>query len=260
MFSRLSCRVACVVLLISFAGCATKLEKSASKTFSSKTGSADPKITIAKKPDIDELTAAVEAANGDVVKALQNIGAHVDTNTAGQIEYVDLSGKKLTAEGLKHLSKLADTLQRISLNDAYVTGDGLKTLVELPHLRKLELNRTPLTDSDLEQLAEIQQLRELSLRETDIGDDGMQHLARLAELRQLFLSGTQITNKGLAHLGQLPKLHTLTLDDTAVSDDGLKSIPSTTRLRYLHLAGTKVTALAASQFRHNNPRVKIVGL
>lgn len=219
----------------------------------------DPPPKIAVKPDVDELAAAVKAAKGDVVKALETIGAHCEENVEGKIESVDLSGKKLTTAGVGHLTALKDSLQRISLIDAYVTGDALKLLAGLPNLRKLELNRAPVTDDDLAHLANAGQLRELSLRHTSIGDEGLEHLAHLTELRHLSLSGTKITDAGLAHLGGLSKLTTLILDDTDVTVNGLKFLNRSGTLRYLHLTGTQVTASAARAFERSNPRVKVIG-
>lgn len=219
----------------------------------------DSKPKIATRPETDEFDAAVKAANGDVEQALSAIGAHSDRNAAGKIEYVDLSGKNLSATGIAHLLKLGDSLQRISLNDAFVTADALQSLAGLPRLRKLELNRTPLTDDALGLLAKLKELRELSLRHTRIGDAGVAHLAALTELRHLSLSGTRITDQGLAHLEGFPKLTTLILDDTAVTGDGLQRLQSLPALQFLHLTGTKVSPAAVRAFRSRRPQVQIVG-
>ncbi|GAB4152055.1 MAG: hypothetical protein Tsb009_27720 [Planctomycetaceae bacterium] len=254
---RLSC--VAVGLIFLFSGCVKNLPKT-EKTKTSKTTPEDPLPKIAEKPAEDTLDKAVKANNGDLRAALKSLDVHTDVDTQGRIQYVDLSGQKLTAEGLRHLVQLKDSLERLSLNDAYVTADGLKALAMLPRLRKLELNRTPLTDDALTHLTGLSDLRELSLKHTNIGDAAMEHIGQLKELRQLSLSGTRVTDKGLAPLANLPKLNTLLLEETQITDDGLNHFHSSVSLRFLYLAETKVTPKAVAKFRRTHPNVKIHGL
>lgn len=240
------------VIAVSLSGCGGGSSKSPSPPTT-------PKIVppkIAEKPDVDELDQAVIKANGDIVAALKAIDAPI-SHKEGAIGSVDLSGKKVTAKGLAHLLQLKETLQRVSLNDAYVTTESLKILVQLSHLRRLDLNRTPLTDTDCEPLVAATQLRELSLRETAIGDVTLQHLSGLKELRHLSLSGTKVTNSGVSYLEKLPELNTLMLENTVIDNDAFPSFHQIKTLRFLLLSETKVTADEVNQFRAKHEQINV---
>lgn len=248
-------------LLCATAGCGETPKPRKSKT--GKTGKTLPPLkrpTVRPAPQRDELVQAIEDTGGDVEQALTRIGAELFRNAqTKRIEYVNLAGKDVTAEGLKQLLRLKDSLQRIGLNETHTTDDMLAVLADFKKLTKVELNQTAVTDAGLAHLKALPRLRELELRATNIGDEGLMHVGQMTELRMLSLSWTKITDAGLAHLSELDKLHTLILDDTGITDAGLPHLRDLRGLRFLHVIGTKITPSAAQQFARAAPGVQVRG-
>ena len=245
-------------LLAFTAGCGRKKTERTEKS-----GPQPPKVTT--NPDSDLLETAVKKQGGNVEKALQSLiperewKSLIARDSNDEIQGLDLSKMSITTAGLKRLVQFKATLQRLSLNDVYVTDDGLKALAALPHLRRLELNRAPVTDAGLAHLSKMTELRELSLKGTRITDDGLKHLAALKNLRYLSLTWTRISDDGLQHISGLTELDTLILDNTKISDAGLEYLTPLKKLRFLHLTETRVTPAGIDRFRQSNPGVKVRG-
>ncbi|MFQ5733713.1 MAG: leucine-rich repeat domain-containing protein [Planctomycetaceae bacterium] len=219
---------------------------------------------IATKPDEDELAKAVAAAGGDVEKGLLALAGDkrddlIARDSQGNISYVNLSERKITAEGLEHLGKLKASLRRLNLRWTYVTDEALALVAGFENLRKLELAQTPVTDAGMTHLAKLTSLRELDLKGTHVGDAGLGRLAALKQLRTLNLTWTRITDSGLSHVNDLAKLDTLLIENTAITDTGLDRLRTLKMLRHLYLTETRVTAAGVSAFQQAAPRVDVRG-
>ena len=249
--------VAIAVLLAVTAGCSRKSPP--------KTG---PKPVeppeIEKRPTVDELSQAVTNAGGDVEKALLKLAGKqpddfIARDSQGNISYVNLSDKKLTDDGLKHLLKLKPSLQRLNLNRTYVTDAALEVISELENLRKLEVAQSPISDDGMKHIAKLKQLRDLNLKGTRITDKGVAQLAGLEHLNYLNLTWTGVTDSGTSDLGRIAQLETLLLENTKVTDSGLNALQPLKRLRHLYLSETQVTANGVAKFQQAAPQVQVRG-
>jgi hypothetical protein len=68
---------------------------------------------------------------------------------------------------------------QVDLSGTRVSDDGLEHLKELTDLGGLYLNNTQVTDAGFEHLKGMSQLRSLSLRGTNVTDEGVQELQRV---------------------------------------------------------------------------------
>ena len=143
-----------------------------------------------------------EDTQRDLAAKFDAEGSRYNMNDEGQITFVNLSGPRITDEGLEVLKDL-DHLEVLALaNTPNITGSGFKHLRGHKHLREIHLNGSKnFTDEGLSHLKDITSLTHLVLSETQISDDGLVHLTGLANLRRLYLGGgPKISDAGLAQL------------------------------------------------------------
>jgi hypothetical protein len=88
---------------------------------------------------------------------------------------LDLSGTKLTDEGLKEL-KNHKNLNWLELKDTEVSDVGLKELKDLKNLIYLGLLHTKVTDAGLKELKDLDKLTHLNLYETKVTGSGQKEL------------------------------------------------------------------------------------
>ena len=89
---------------------------------------------------------------------------------------LDLSGTRITSEGLKHL-------QAIDLDSKTSRFWG----------PSMSLRDTQIDDSGIEYLASMKAIRRLDLSGTKIQGEGLKHLGQLTALEELDLSGTPLS-------------------------------------------------------------------
>jgi Leucine Rich Repeat (LRR) protein len=139
------------------------------------------------------------------------------------VEKLELSGSKVTSQGLVHLVGLSK-LYMLHLDSTQVGDDGLVHLNRLGGLGVLSLDHTHVTDAGLAQLARLPHLERLYLNGTAITDVGLSHLAKLSKLKELSLVETQISDAGLVHLKGLKELEMLKVHDTRVTQQGMNEL------------------------------------
>ena len=139
------------------------------------------------------------------------------------IEKLELSGSKVSSEGLRPLAGLSK-LYMLHLDGTQVGDDGLAYLASLRGLGVLSLDNTRVTDAGLMQLQRFPQLERLYLNGTSVTDAGLAHLARLKNLKELSLVETQISDAGLVHLQGLKNLEMLKVHDTQVTQKGMDDL------------------------------------
>jgi hypothetical protein len=149
-----------------------------------------------------------------------------------------------------------------------VTDADLKTLAELPHLRKLslgyEIGFEPrptvymfregfgghITDDGLQYLGSLTSLQQLNLSERgELTDAGFAQLRTLSRLRKLWLHGTCLTDRGLEYLKPLRQLRELNIAHTAITDKGLAHVRSFTELNVLLLSGNNISDGGLNQLK-----------
>ena len=88
----------------------------------------------------------------------------------------------------------------VSVDDAYITDKGLKSLRYMVGLRRLALEGQLITGKGLCYLREMNKLKELTLEGTLVGDEGLENLICLSNLEYLYLGNTNVTDAGCAYL------------------------------------------------------------
>jgi hypothetical protein len=83
-------------------------------------------------------------------------------------------------------------------------------------ITELNLARMPVKNEDLKSIGQMPNLRKLNLNYTDINDAGLVYLNGISKLQDVSLSGTAITEKGLEQLARLPSLRIVYIWDTKI--------------------------------------------
>jgi hypothetical protein len=152
------------------------------------------------------------------------------------LQYLSISGTRVTDVGMKELLKLNDNLQHLNLAGLHISDAGLQSLVKLQGLRYLMLGgQTKVTDTGMKDLARLKNLQTLGLIGTGISDGGLKELARLENLEVLWLGSALVTDAGLKELSGMKSLKYLALPTTKVTDAGVaqlqKALPKLTIVR-----------------------------
>src|SRR5882724_5587830 len=139
----------------------------------------------------------------------------------------------ITDLGLKHLSTLAK-LTAIDLTQSPITDRGVRSLVALKQLESLTLVRLPITGDGLKELEPLAHLKHLNLRMCEsIEDVDLPSVARLKSIEVLDLRGTGITDAGVKELSAMRRLQSLALGDTRVTGTSLGDLAELPQLRWL---------------------------
>ena len=141
-----------------------------------------------------------------------------------------------------HLPRPFPRVKRISLHDAQITDEGLRTLGDLPQLRSGSTSgMRPITDAGLAHLVKLERLDGLNISRTKVTDAGMVHVGKMKSLTMLRMDGLKLTDKGLAQLKGLTNLWLFAAGGSDITDKGLEHIAAFKKLDLLGLDGTKVT-------------------
>ncbi len=116
------------------------------------------------------------------------------------VEFFD--GEKFRPDQLKELLDIKDNIVSINLNKMPVTDADLKTISQLPNLRKLNLSFTDITGATLFELSKLKELKFLSLSGTKIKSRDLQPLIPLPKLSELFVWNTLMSPDDFKKLRQ----------------------------------------------------------
>jgi hypothetical protein len=134
-------------------------------------------------------------------------------------------------------------LRRLSLQNTYISDDGLRYLSKLQELDTLSLDDTLVTDEGLKHLRDLKKLRVLQVGDNKLGGRGLEHLARLPLLERVEVANLGTRDADVRVFSQLPHLRELQVWVTKLSDEGyqdLSSLRLLTNLEHLSLAGAGV--------------------
>jgi len=157
--------------------------------------------------------AELNPVRSEAVAALRDAGADVTLNTGGEVVVVNLMGRSIDDDTLRHISGMGH-LQLLNLEGTPITDRGLLHLTGLHSLRRLRLNRTKVTSEGMRHLKRLSSLEQLFLVNTDVDNQGLQELKALKRLKRLRLADTQVTVAAMeAFIEALPdcSIHTLNL-------------------------------------------------
>ena len=125
-------------------------------------------------------------------------------------------------------------LQRLNLNESYITDEGIQPLGDCAGLEVLWLNDVPITDAGLAHLTGLKRLKLIGLGGTGTTDVGIGHLAKITSLERAILTDTNITEAGLAAFAGHPNLIQLMLPTRAINDaSGLAYLCEVPQLQFV---------------------------
>lgn len=172
------------------------------------------------------------------------------------IDSLDLSGRHVTDDQLKHLAGLK-TLGSLNLADNEISDAGLVHLAGLKEIRRLNLERTKITGASLGSIGCFPGLSSLDLRGTRVSDAGLVHLRGVKSLYELNLCDTAIGDPGVEALGGTGNLAHLYLDGTRITDAGMKHLQKLKNLQVVSFANTGVTEQAKAELSRAMPGCRV---
>lgn len=133
---------------------------------------------------------------------------------------LSLENTSITDAGLEALQKSRPTkLTEINLHSTSIGDEGGKALGKIHSLQKLNLNDTYVSSDFASELQGLRNLQVLSLDYSAMGDAGVAELQKLQGLRSLSLKGCPITDDCIKDLVRYPNLMLLNLEDTKLSPE-----------------------------------------
>jgi cell wall assembly regulator SMI1 len=214
----------------------------------------------------DVLLKALVANGGELYSALEAVKGQVRKEKRGATA-IWLRYCRITDEGIEALAGLTEVkefessqrmidaslvylrgmvkMERLTLNDMRVIGDGLRHLAEMSQLKALQICGCMLTDVALSHLPVLPALTMFNLSSsTGCTDAGLECLTRLESLEHFSPNGPPIASPGLRHLAALRSLRHLDLSgatERVITDDTLAYLPELRSVEYLGLRYTHVT-------------------
>lgn len=162
-----------------------------------------------------------------------------------KLEYLDLSGSRLSDAGLARLASALPSLRVLGVEYSKVTENGLAALRKLPRLQGLAILGIPATDKVALHISALPALRELRA-EPQSSDKGVERLSGLRQLRHLSLMGPSITNDCMKYIARMESLRSLVIQDTAVTDVGVEQITGMPTIAQVTLSGDGMTTQCIS--------------
>ena len=139
------------------------------------------------------------------------------------LEVLDLNTTEVGDQTLSYVANLQ--LTDLNLSGSRITSEGLKYLSSMTSLRTLNLSGTQIDDEGVAHLASLTNLRTLLVTNTSITDEGLKHLRGLHGLRFLSLTWTAVTEEGIHELlRQLPELDELAVAPNQISEFKLNEL------------------------------------
>lgn len=118
------------------------------------------------------------------------------------LKYLDVSGTKITDEGLGQLEG-HQTLETLCVENAPLNGSCFAKLAKLKSLRILALNHTHVDDNDIAKLADSASIEMLFIAGTEVTDAIIPHLARMKSLNSISFGQTKVSAEGRRQLREL---------------------------------------------------------
>jgi hypothetical protein len=171
----------------------------------------------------------------------------------GSISMLCLHATSVKDEHLRYLSGLR-SIEFIDLSGTRVTGEGFRDL-DLPILRGIRLDDCPVTDATVRRI-DIPSLEALYLGNTTITGIGLGAM-RTAKIRQLHLYRTSVTASDLAHLKRFELLLTLNLEGRIIDREAIGHLSKCMNLRWISLHSDLPKGVTLEEVRKSLPNCNI---
>lgn len=153
------------------------------------------------------------------------------------LQAIDVSGTKMTNEGISHIAQLGELHTLRCGGCKGVTDESLVSLSSRDTMVSIDLSDTGVTDKGVSRfILSLPSLTCISCAGCNISDPSLQAMAQLPGLQCLNISNCEsITDQGLSQLQHATKLTALDLSKTPVTSASLAVISSLKNLTYLNL-------------------------
>ena len=200
------------------------------------------RFVVRTRPEQKLVEPPPDASNKEIADALEAIGAETSLDENGDVEYLTVSGPRISDEAVRLAARLPE-LRDLSIGNGPLTNKCLTVLLSLPSLRRLSIYRCgDITDVGLPPLVALPDLESLYLAHLpNVTDAGLGHVRGLTKLKMIDLNNLPITDAGLVHLKDLQDLERLSVYDARITGEGLKHLTGLTNLRILLLRGVPLT-------------------
>lgn len=112
-----------------------------------------------------------------------------------------------TSKSLEELLPLKEQIVELNLARMPVKDDDMKTIQQMPNLRRLNLNYTDITDNGVALLSNVKSLREVALSGTATTAGALEKILPLPDLSSVYIWDTKIDTTALQRLRtKFPKL------------------------------------------------------
>jgi Leucine-rich repeat (LRR) protein len=176
-----------------------------------------------------------------------------ETNEPLDLTSLDLSRSARLSDGSLDIIKKMTGLETLNLSGTKITDQGLGQLKDLKQLQSLKLSSNPMiTEASIPQLCALPNLRSLDLSgNAQLADGSLDALKEIPSLETLNLSGTKITDQGLGKLKDLKQFYALNLSSNPmITDASIPQLQSFTGTGSLDLNGTGITIDGLLQLPH----------
>ena len=120
--------------------------------------------------------------------------AHLERLQAPALRWLQLTGTRVTDDGLRHLADRHHRLEDLYLDQTTITDKGVVPLITAnPNLESLDLAGTQISDATVFACRDLERLEALWLNGTAVTDACVPHLLALPNLQQLEVQGTRIS-------------------------------------------------------------------
>ena len=178
------------------------------------------------------------AVNAEWIAAL---GGRIETNAAGAITAVHLSGSFVADSDLDRIAGLPQ-LEKLDLSHTRITDLGLLRLKDLRNVRELNLFYAELvTDEGLAAVKTWPRIECLNFRGVKVTDNTLALLAGKDTIRALDIGFAEVTDSGLQHLVRFKGLRELTIGGNKMTEVGLEVLRALPNLTHLDISGKQRT-------------------
>jgi beta-lactamase regulating signal transducer with metallopeptidase domain/Leucine-rich repeat (LRR) protein len=192
----------------------------------------DPHVTNAGIAHLGRLTKLQRLALANQKQCtLSGLSALKDLKDLRILHVLDIrqDQKGMDLSGLTHLEDLLISMygQRVGQEMAWdpMIDDDLRTLANLPNLRRIQLPHRGFTDRGLQYLSGLKNAEFINLGGEGITDAGFAAFSNLPRLNWLKISGGAVTDAALTHLEALPSLERLEIQsDQPISQKAVKAL------------------------------------
>ncbi|XP_051137342.1 uncharacterized protein LOC127255704 isoform X2 [Andrographis paniculata] len=177
------------------------------------------------------------------------------------LTHLNLSGSAVTDDSIKHIGYVGANIKYLDLSGTKVTIEGVAALRgKFPILETLVLVRTSIGDRAIAYISMLKSLKALNLSNTYVrgliyqkGNDpeelpSFYALQKLIHLEKLQLEGLRLLDTAVPALTTLVTLNHLSLRSVHLTDETLYHLSSAPNLKHLGICGAVLTDFGLSQF------------